>query len=75
MNYTSVTAVWDALEQKYAEAEASRWLNVCEKFFLVIKLYFLIQRRAEQKKKISKRFFFYLAAMKNLRPMIPSDTE
>jgi hypothetical protein len=52
MNYTSVTAVWDALEQKYAEAEASRWLNVCEKFFLVIKLYFLIQRRAEQKKNL-----------------------
>jgi hypothetical protein len=25
--------VWDALEQKYAEAEASRWLYVCEKFF------------------------------------------
>jgi hypothetical protein len=33
MNYTSATAVWDALEQKYAEAEASRWLYVCEKFF------------------------------------------
>jgi hypothetical protein len=24
MNYTSATAVWDALEQKYAEAVASR---------------------------------------------------
>jgi hypothetical protein len=33
MNYTSATAVWDALEKKYAEAEASRWLYVCEKFF------------------------------------------
>ncbi|XP_066365269.1 uncharacterized protein [Miscanthus floridulus] len=25
--------LWEDLEQKYAEAEASRWLYVCEKFF------------------------------------------
>ena len=33
MNYSSATMLWEDLEQKYAEAEASRWLYVCEKFF------------------------------------------
>jgi len=33
MNYSSATMLWEDLEQKYAEAEAGRWLYVCEKFF------------------------------------------
>lgn len=34
MNYSSATMLWEALEQKYAEVEAGRWLYVCEKFFV-----------------------------------------
>lgn len=33
MDFKSITELWDALEHKYAEAEAGRWLYMCEQFF------------------------------------------
>ena len=33
MDYKSATELWDTLEHKYAEAEARRWLYMCEQFF------------------------------------------
>ena len=33
MDFKSATELWDALEHKYAEAEAGRWLYMCEQFF------------------------------------------